>query len=125
MKKIVAMLLASLILLSAAAGVAEGSLSGGWNVAENTAITEENKAILEKALEKLVGVTYEPIAYLGSQVVAGLNHCFLCKATVVYPDAVPSLALVYIYEDLSGNVQITNIADFDIAELSVPAEPVE
>ena len=53
MKKIVAMLLASLILLSAAAGVAEGSLSGGWNVAENTAITEENKAILEKALEKL------------------------------------------------------------------------
>ena len=125
MKKIVAMLLASLILLSAAAGVAEGSLSGGWNVAENTAITEENKAILEKALEKLVGVTYEPIAYLGSQVVAGLNHCFLCKATVVYPDAVPSLALVYIYEDLSGNAQITNIADFDIAELSVPAEPVE
>lgn len=125
MKKTIAILLASLILLSVAAGVAEVSLSGGWNVAENTGITEENKAILEKALEELVGVTYEPIAYLGSQVVAGLNHCFLCKATVVYPNAVPSLALVYVYEDLSGNVQITNIADFDIAELSVPAEPVE
>ena len=125
MKKIIAILLASLILLSAAAGIAEGSLSGGWNVAENTGITKENKAILEKALKKLVGVSYEPIAYLGSQVVAGLNHCFLCKATVVYPNAVPTLALIYIYEDLSGNVQITNIADFDIAELSVPTEPAE
>ena len=71
----------------------------------------------------MVGVSYEPVAYLGSQVVAGTNHCFLCKATIVYPNAVPSLVLIYIYEDLQGNTEILNIADLDIAGFSAPTGP--
>ena len=53
---------------------------------------------------------------------AGTNHCFLCKATVIYPDAVPSYALVYVYEDLEGHASVTQITDIDIAALSAPAE---
>ena len=55
-------------------------------------MTEEQKAVFDKAVEKLLGVSYEPVTYLGSQVVAGQNHCFLCKATVIYPDAKPTYA---------------------------------
>ena len=88
-------------------------------------MTEENKAIFDKGMEKLVGVQYEPVAYLGSQLVAGMNHCFLCKATVVYPNAVPTWKLVYLYEDLKGEVSVLNIADLDIAALSAPVEPAE
>ena len=73
----------------------------------------------------LTGVRYEPVAYLGSQLVAGRNHCFLCKATVVYPGAAPKFVLVYIYEDLSGNARMTNIAALDIAALSAPAKTAE
>ena len=120
MKKIIALMLALLMFVGTGA-IADGLL-GGWTVAENTAITEEQKAIFDKALEKLVGVGYEPIAYLGSQTVAGVNHCFLCKATVIYPDAQPSFKLVYIHEDLEGNAEILNIADLDIAALSAPAQ---
>ena len=36
---------------------------------------------------------YTPIAVLGRQ---GDTYCILCKATVVYPDAKPYNALVYI-----------------------------
>lgn len=36
-----------------------------------------------EAVNRLTGVDYEPVAYLGSQVVSGLNHCYLAKATVV------------------------------------------
>lgn len=60
-----------------------------------------------------MGVNYIPVAYLGSQVVAGTNHCILAQAAVVYPDAKPYYALIFLYEDLSGNVKIMNIADFD------------
>ena len=117
MKKSVALMLAAMLLISSAA-FAE-TLAGGWAVAEKTEITEDLQAVFDKAMEKLMGVSYEPVAYLGSQVVAGLNHCFLCKATVIYPNAAPAYKLVYIYQDLEGNAEILNIADLDIAQLSI------
>ncbi len=122
MKKTIAILLAAMMLFAVTCCCAEPVL-GGWSVAENTGITEENQAVFDKAMEGLVGVNYKHIAYLGSQVVAGTNHCFLATATVVYPNAVPTLVLVYIYEDLQGNATITNIAPLDIAAFSTPAEP--
>ncbi len=122
MKKIIAVLLASLLLMGTVIAFAE-PLDGGWDIAENSVITEERKAVFDKAMQALVGVYYEPVAYLGSQVVAGTNHCFLCRATIVHPNVAPSLALVYIYEDLEGKAEIFNIADLDISGLSIPAEP--
>ena len=117
MKKSVALMLAAMLLISSSA-LAE-TLAGGWAIAEKTEITEEQRAVFDKAMEGLLGVSYEPVAYLGSQVVAGLNHCFLCKATVIYPNAAPAYKLVYIYQDLEGNAEILNIADLDIAQLSI------
>ena len=122
MKKIAALLLACMMLLGAAFALAETPLSGGWEVPEDTGITEESRAVFDRATEGLLGVDYEPIACIGRQIVAGTNHCFLCRATVVYPGAGPTLALVYIYEDLEGHASITNIADFDVADYSAPAE---
>ena len=57
------------------------------------------------------------MAYLGSQVVAGTNHAFLCQAVTVVPDAVPRWTVVFLYEDLQGNVSLMNIADFDFGAL--------
>lgn len=88
--------------------------AGGWAIAEDTSITAERKAVFDKALEGLVGVNYVPAAYLGSQVVAGTNYCFLAQATVVYPGAQPYYVLVYIYQDLEGNAQIMNFADMPV-----------
>ena len=125
MKKIVSLLIAAMMLLTATCALAEMPVSGGWVVADSTEVSEKDKAIFDKAMEGLLGVDYEPIAYLGNQVVAGLNHCFLCKATVVVPDAETTLVLVYIYQDLDGNADITNIVDLNIAALSTPVEAAE
>ena len=92
------------------------AVTGGWQAAEDTAVTESQKALFEKATEKLLGVKYEPVAYLASQVVSGKNHCFLAKATVVRPGAEPRYTLVYIYEDLQNNLEILNIKDIDLAK---------
>ena len=93
--------------------ISEG-MSGGWAHSADPAVTDEQRDVFDKALDGLAGVNYEPIAYLGSQMVAGTNHCFLCQATVVYPNAEPHYVLLYIYEDLSGSAQIMNSADLDI-----------
>ena len=88
-------------------------------------MTDELRAIFEKALDGLVGVDYVPVACLGTQVVAGTNYCFLAKATVVYPGAQPSYVLVYVYEDLSGGVEILNFADMPVVPNEYgTAEPI-
>ena len=76
MKKLIAVLAALLMLMTAAAAE-DGPLSGGWTPSADPAVTEELQALFEKGLEGLVGVGYTPVAYLGSQVVAGTNHAFL------------------------------------------------
>lgn len=107
MKKAVAALtvLALLALCFAACGQ---EIAGGWTV-EDTEITPALHAVFDQAMEELVGVNYIPEAYLGRQVVNGTNHCFLCKATVVYPGAQPYWALVYIHVSLDGRASLLKI----------------
>ena len=71
-----------------------------------------------KAVEGLTGCVYEPIALLASQVVAGMNYCLLCRLTVVYPDAQPTYALVYVYQNIEGACELARVADitFSIQE---------
>lgn len=90
-------------------------VAGGWTVPAEEA---EGRAAFEKAMEELDGVNYVPIRVIGEQVVSGMNYCVLTQATVVAPDAQPYIALVFLYKDLDGNVEIT-----DIRELQIPGAP--
>ena len=99
------------------------SLLGGWEKADSPVITDEIKALVEKASAHLTGAEYTPVAYLGSQIVAGTNHLILCRTrSTVDPDGAETYMFVTIYEDLDGNAQITQVIDTDlptnIADLS-------
>lgn len=87
-------------------------LSGGWSQPESPELTEEARAALSSALENLDGADYEPLALLGTQVVAGMNYCILCQSTVTAPGAESAYVLVYVYQDLEGKGEITDIVDF-------------
>ena len=87
----------------------EPALSGGWTRASSPMITSEVQAVYDKATAGMVGVGYAPVAYLASQVVAGNNHLFLCKTSKVAPGAKEYYALVSFYEDLQGNVTISDV----------------
>ena len=75
----------------------------------------ETSAAVDKATAKLLGAEYEPVAYIGSQVVAGMNHAVLCRVTAVSPDAESGYALVYIYEDLNGGVEVLEINEITLS----------
>ena len=128
MKKLISLFLALMMLILAIPALAEDANDSGMTVDPNIdpdflvgaweswtgnplEIPDDVKAAFEKAMEGLVGCTYEPIAILGSQVVAGTNYCLLCKTTVVTPDAPVSYTLVYIYEALDGTAEMLHIQD--------------
>lgn len=66
----------------------------------------EVKAIFDKAFDGLVGASYEAVAYLGSEMVAGTNYLALFRETPTVPDAEPSFVLVTVHEDLEGNTEV-------------------
>ena len=119
MKKMIALLLTLMMSLSLLIPVfAEETepAAGGWavNADDPTLIPEEALEAFNKATEELVGCDYEPIALLGSQVVAGTNYCLLCKCTVVTPDAPVSYVLMYIYSGVDGTNEVLDIQDITL-----------
>ena len=91
------------------AGAAVAVSAGGWTLAESAEIPAEAQKAFDKAMEGFTGVGYKPIAYLGSQVVAGLNYAFLCKSKGVYPGAKESFSIVKVYAALDGSATITGV----------------
>lgn len=85
-------------------------LEGGWEITQGSPAPADNpdaREAFDKALEGLTGCDYDLIAVLGSQVVAGTNYSYLCRETIVVPDAEPDFAVLNVYEDLNGNAEIT------------------
>lgn len=89
------------------------SLIGGWRTADSINVTSELKTVFESAAGEQADLT--PVAYLGSQMVSGVNHVFLCKTG---EDADAYWTLAYIYEDLDGNTELTKVDALDIADSS-------
>ena len=85
--------------------------AGGWSKVSSPVITDELRAVFDKAAGELTGMSYEPVAYLETQVVAGRNHLFLCIGTATVPNAKPYYSLVKIYERLDGTAEITSMTD--------------
>ena len=99
-------------------------VTGGWeNVpCEAGLLPDDAQAAFDKAMQTLDGAVYTPIALLSTQIVAGKNYCLLCQIAPVVPDPVPVWALVYIYADLEGNAEITNIYELYIDRHAAPVE---
>ena len=93
---------------------------GGWT--ENTefgAVTfpETAKAAFDNAVSGLLGVRYTPVAYLGSQVVAGANYRFLCTYETVTAQPETGLAVLTVYADLTGGASLTDVVRFTVPEV--------
>ena len=95
--------------------------TGGYSVNDgDTSLSahEDVLAAFNKAMDGRVGLDVRPIAYLGSQLVAGMNHMLLCKSTVVYPGAEPSYSIMIVYEDFNGNAQLSTSQKIDFGNIS-------
>lgn len=125
MKKLVVLILA-VLMLCAVTGCGQQKTApaavGSWTIPDSAEITDEARGAFEKAMEGLVGVNYTPVALLGTQLVSGTNYCVLCEAAVVYPDAQPYYALVYLYKNTQGEAEIRNIVALDLGKIAETGE---
>ena len=123
MKKVLALFLAAIISVSivlptlAAAEELNGNIiAGGWaEITEDDPeyydIPEEVITAFDKAIQHYVGMNLEPVAFVGRQVVAGMNYKLLCVGAPVVLNPEYGLYYVTIYADLEGNAQITSVVE--------------
>ena len=87
---------------------------GGWQDPESPEVTAEAADVFEKAMEKDSGTTYIPLALVSTQVVAGTNYCILARSGDNTTGDEEGLALVYLYADLEGNAEVTEVVPFEL-----------
>ncbi|NJL28088.1 MAG: hypothetical protein HC897_09410 [Thermoanaerobaculia bacterium] len=85
----------------------ESGLMGGWSL-WNFTLSPEAKKVFEHTVGLLRGVNYTPLAF-ATQVVDGLNYCFLCKGQVVVPEQPQFAVLIYVWAPPGGEPHITHI----------------
>lgn len=93
---------------------------GGWEVAADpvaSQLTSEQQESFAKATEGYVGVGLEPVAVLGTQVVAGTNSAYLCQGTTVTQTPEAGWYVAVVYKDLNGNSSMTSVEKIDLADV--------
>ncbi len=126
MKKILAMMMAGIMIFAfAACGQEEEEAvlynetqedpstirMGGYNAPDTPDVPEELKTAVAEATADMNGdVTYEPVAFLESQVVAGMNYRVLCREIRAMA-ADEKYAILTIYEDLDGSHAVTEMLE--------------
>lgn len=97
-------------------------LSGGWQIAEegtSVSIPKEVKGVFDQAMESVDWAELEPMALLGSQVVAGTNYAFLCYSTQQTDEAAHGIQVVTVYADMDGNADVKSIAPVEPADYNM------
>ena len=124
MKKQILAVLAAILLFLLPVYAEENlpGISGGWQATADTAVTEDVRAVFDKAVKGHDGASWEPVGLLSTQVVAGTNYCFLCRNTQTIPELERSYEFVYIYEDPQGNAKILEVKDIEFGLSPLPEE---
>jgi len=109
-----------LFMLAGCGAAPEPPIAGGYT--EDRAVTAEDMAVFEEALDGFVGVGYVP-ALVATQVVAGTNYRFTAEALGVYPGAEPYQAYVFIFKPLEGPAELVKVETLTAEETTEP-EPI-
>ena len=117
-------LVLALALVFCTACATAAPVTGGWQLVEHEAaeLPEGAQQAFEKAVAGRSEASYLPVELLSKQIVAGTNYCILCQVTPAAKDSVPTWALVYVYADLQGSAEITNVYELYIDQHSTPAD---
>lgn len=91
--------------------------AGKWNVNVDTSAAPQKVATAIGKLSELIGVKYTPIAYLGSQLVNGINHAVLAEQELVLAKPQKNIVLI-IFNEVPG----TGIEDLKVVSIKTLVE---
>lgn len=91
---------------------------GGWTPYRS--LTEEDEQVFKEATAGLVGVDYTPLK-VQSQIVAGTNYRFYCKAFPVTPNLQSYDVIIFVFKPLPGQ-GLAHIVKNEITTSPIPMD---
>lgn len=90
-----------------------GGKLGGYKIANHSAhqLPQDLATGFDKLTEKIIGVSYEPIWYLGSQIVNGTNHLLICRQTRTDKDSTQKIVALVVNISTDGIPSIVEVID--------------
>ena len=95
-------------------------LAGGWTVSKDgglNSMPQNLASAYSEAFTNYEGIRFEPLACVGSQVVAGTNYAMLARG-VVNGETEYGLYIVVIYDDINGNASVKSVNHIDLASIN-------
>ena len=88
------------------------ALLGGWDVSEMKGVNLPQKvqSAFTAVTARLDGQDYEPVLYVGSQVVNGTNHCILALQRLVVLGPESRLVKMIINVDTKGTARLVSVS---------------
>ena len=85
---------------------------GGWNLDEvkGCNLPQKVQSAFTAVTGDMTGADYEPVAYLGSQIVNGINYRILCKRRLVIPNSDVQIVKMIIHEETDGSVRLISVS---------------
>ena len=108
------------VFLIAGSVTANAAPKNGWKTNTKTYsanITKDQRKAFRKATADKVGVSYKPIAVVGSQVVSGTNDAYLCLGKTMTKKAAADYYIVTIYTDLQNNPTLKHIEKINLSSV--------
>ncbi len=89
---------------------------GGWNIDEMKPCNLPQKAqsAFTAITGGLVGAEYQPVLYVGSQIVNGVNYCILAVQTLMTQNAEKRLVKMVINVSSSGAISLVSVSGISI-----------
>ena len=85
---------------------------GGWNLddVKGCNLPQKVQSAFTAVTSELTGADYEPIAYLGSQQVNGMNYRVLCLQRLIILNAEKKIVKMILHEELDGSVRLVSVS---------------
>ena len=87
-------------------------LLGGWDISEMKPCNLPQKAAsaFTGATSELVGADYEPVLYVGKQLVNGTNYCIIALQTLITAQPKKRLVKLVIHESLHAEYSLESVS---------------
>ena len=87
---------------------------GNWELdnIKTANLPQKAQSAFTAVTSNLVGCDYQPVLYVGSQLVNGTNHCVLAIQRPVVPNG--KFVKIIVHEDLNGSPSLVSISKVDL-----------
>ena len=124
-KSVIVLCVLFVTIMSTVSTPAFAATPGGWSVSKvsYSFLSKSQKTIFNKATKKLTGVSYQPVALLAKQTVAGTNYVFLCQGKTATAKPTKVWYILTASKSLKNKISLRSVKKIKISSIKTSENP--